>query len=341
MFFADRIEVGPDLPATVLKMLRVCAPALAIAALAWPALSSANTSASSTGQIHGWTLPVSDSHSGSGATPSAAAISLARGDASDGGSVSASASARIGTLHLIAAASGYANGPSYLASANDPAYARASWDDLLRIDAGSALAGKQGALTAQLSYAGLGGGILDAEGYNSSAEWFNEVTILATGAPTISNPYAPYGCGGWSFCFYDDNTRSRQHGSAGDYVNHQYTDGTIPQRITLSIPIVFGGQTTLDYTVDLTTAGYASAYGGTASGGANYNSTLSWGGITGVFDASGARVKSFSVTSASGFDYLQASPVPEPATGWLWLAGAALIVYRLRRGTPGSAPREA
>jgi len=38
---------------------------------------------------------------------------------------------------------------------------------------------------------------------------------------------------------------------------------------------------------------------------------------------------------------LQASPVPEPATGWLWLAGAALIVYRLRRGTPGSAPREA
>lgn len=57
--------------------------------------------------------------------------------------------------------------------------------------------------------------------------------------------------------------------------------------------------------------------GGTAFGSATFDSdfshTLGWGGITSVTDAAtGAPILDWTMTSASGFDYTQSFPLPEP-----------------------------
>jgi hypothetical protein len=48
------------------------------------------------------------------------------------------------------------------------------------------------------------------------------------------------------------------------------------------------------------------------------------------FDANGVAVNTFSLSSASGTDYL--NPVPEPSAAALLLAGIALLAWR-RAGT--------
>ena len=70
---------------------------------------------------------------------------------------------------------------------------------------------------------------------------------------------------------------------------------------------------------------------GTAISIANAAHTLSWGGITSVVYAdTGEPIDDWSVTSASGFDYVHAA-VPEPATPALLMFAAIDFCARGRR----------
>lgn len=70
------------------------------------------------------------------------------------------------------------------------------------------------------------------------------------------------------------------------------------------------------------------------SGLIDFSHTLSWGGISSVTDFYGAPISSYSLISQSGFDYRQAytaTPVPEPHTYGLLLAGLAVVSRVARR----------
>ncbi len=73
-----------------------------------------------------------------------------------------------------------------------------------------------------------------------------------------------------------------------------------------------------------------------ALGRADLGNTLTWAGIAGLRDGSGAEVdlSRLSVSSSSGFNYLQAytAPVPEPHTLALWPLGLAAALWLSRRG---------
>ncbi|PZP29037.1 MAG: hypothetical protein DI603_17630 [Roseateles depolymerans] len=89
--------------------------------------------------------------------------------------------------------------------------------------------------------------------------------------------------------------------------------------ILLPFPIVFGQPW------ELTLGLAARAYGESA---AEFLSTARFVGLD-VFDAQGNRITDFTLTSASGTDYL--APVPEPASAVLLLAGIGLAGAMVRR----------
>lgn len=56
---------------------------------------------------------------------------------------------------------------------------------------------------------------------------------------------------------------------------------------------------------------------------ARFQQTLGWNGIAGVYDTAGNPVNDVQMFSASGFDWVTPSVVPEPAAWALWLAALA------------------
>jgi hypothetical protein len=74
----------------------------------------------------------------------------------------------------------------------------------------------------------------------------------------------------------------------------------------------------------------------TAGAVGDFWSTARWGGIRDVRDANGNALASWSVSSASGTDYVRAFPVPEPALPALLAAAYAgsLSMRPCRRRTP-------
>ena len=93
---------------------------------------------------------------------------------------------------------------------------------------------------------------------------------------------------------------------------------------SLDLPITWG--TAWDVKVGLMAWAY-----GTAD--ANFMSTAKLTGVT-LFDASHAAVNTFSLTSASGTDYVNS--VPEPASALLMLAGLAAVVWCRRSSNTSS-----
>ena len=105
----------------------------------------------------------------------------------------------------------------------------------------------------------------------------------------------------------------------------------------LNIPFTFGSWSS--YRLDIVAYSSVTAVGGSdtsvsLTGSALYNQSADWGGISGMLDANGSPVTGWSVHSIAGVDLL--TPVPEPETYALLLAGLAIIagVVRGRKSGP-------
>ncbi|MFN3860665.1 MAG: PEP-CTERM sorting domain-containing protein [Roseateles sp.] len=76
---------------------------------------------------------------------------------------------------------------------------------------------------------------------------------------------------------------------------------------------------------------------GAGAAGGSFSPGLTWGGISGARTAAGTAIAlgQLSAVSASGFNYMAATPVPEPGSALLLMAGLALLgVRRLRARQP-------
>lgn len=210
------------------------------------------------------------------------------------------------------------------------AFARASWSDGLTINA-AGLFGQTGFITAELDLSGNLGGSIGPNGERDNA--FVDVTarVLGTGLSALDvmamDPSLRTACSGWAYC-------NRLYSGYEGYFSYS----NLPLTVQLSIPVYFGYQTSLSYTLDLYAYPSASTFGGglgtAADGFADYSHTLNWGGITGVYDANGNPVLNFTVASTSGFDYRTSAVVPLPATIWLLCSGLLSLfgVARPRTG---------
>ena len=63
----------------------------------------------------------------------------------------------------------------------------------------------------------------------------------------------------------------------------------------------------------------------------SFGNTYYWGGLEGVFDASGQPLSGVTLSTDSGFDLVTVSAVPEPGNWALWLGGLAVMGHLLRR----------
>lgn len=109
---------------------------------------------------------------------------------------------------------------------------------------------------------------------------------------------------------------------------------TINDTIHLAIPVTLG--TSFSFGVyGYALAGMRSTSGvpGISMADTDFSHTVTWGGVVGIYDASGHALSGYSLTSASGVDWTRplAAPVPEPETWALMLTGLGLLGFAARR----------
>lgn len=293
--------------------------ALVFSIVGFPQLSMANTTASASSRLGA----SNQSDASTGAAGQAVQASSSQSGGYSGtaiGQSAGTAKAAEGSLRAYASASGTTVAPSPSGSVSVAGYGRASWNDYLTIGAGSGLLGHSGYITAELTLSGIVGGDIGGApaAYGGEIGRYASLQMIGTGMTGY--------CGGWNYCAatYIDSL------GAGNYSNWN-----LPSLITLNIPVIFGSQKGLSYTLDVSASAFVLTrpghLGSWADSAVDY--TLSWGGITGVFDASGNSVSNFTATSTSGFDYYRnaAPAVPEPETYAMLLAGLGLLGFTTRR----------
>lgn len=309
--------------------LRLGAMALASAIVASPAVSLARTSAWANAQTFlGSGSAVTDAKVATGAHGQAvdATAGSTTTETAQNSHATAYAYAAEGILRASVSANASTTGGVY-DGGRGQSYATARWDDSLTINAVTTTNDGSGYAMATIDVSGNYGGSLGSTNQWDTAEHLEAVKILGTGITQSTT--GAYACGGWSLCDYQD--------IASWGINNHFS--SIPSVISVKIPVTFGSLINLTYVLDLTDLAFA--HSGTAGTGTwaqaavDYGHTLRWGGISGVYDSTGALVSSYTATSASGFNYLSAAPVPEPQTYALLLAGLGLMTAIVRRRKQG------
>jgi hypothetical protein len=108
---------------------------------------------------------------------------------------------------------------------------------------------------------------------------------------------------------------SNPHGSLSDYFGMR----------SLKIPFEFGQPVNIETIVS------ASAYvwDGSGQATADFGHTFRWTGVESIVDANGQAITDYTLTAASGADYV--NPVPEPASMAALAIGAGGILRRRRK----------
>jgi len=126
------------------------------------------------------------------------------------------------------------------------------------------------------------------------------------------------------------------HGGS-QYSGNTLIDDPAPASVTYSLVLIAGQPTPISLTLEVFGSASADSFdsAGSETGmgkfGIDFQHTLTWGGIDSITDASGNPITGGTLTSESGFDYMQ--PVPEPASGWLALSGSLVLGAVARRRT--------
>jgi len=118
---------------------------------------------------------------------------------------------------------------------------------------------------------------------------------------------------------YNNSPSLAKHGYFGDPLGALHGTATFltGQNLPLIVELTGAAQTAYDgHGGALATASFDLAH------------TLRWGGMT--VSLNGVQQNDVMLTSGSGFNYLQAAPVPEPGTLLMALCGAAVLLARQR-----------
>lgn len=253
-----------------------------------------------------------------GALASGAQASVARSASQDNGLAQAHASgqAAMGVLHL----SSTLHTPGSSSGATFPVgIAQASFVDMMTANA-PGLTGQSGFLLLPIHVSG----VLDASGNAGSAGFTvaalkNDITLAA------ANP--GYGVGTGNQVSTDRQQPTYAVASfpvPGPLSEHQVVNETV----VFSVPVIFGTPFELTL-VGRSIAGTRSRDGGGDSS-SDFEHTLQWLGASQAMLVDGTRVN-VTTSGASGIDWTEAAPVPEPGTALLLLAGSAVLIVRRRR----------
>ncbi len=273
----------------------------------------------------------------SASSASSVARNVAVGTGFQVGGTTAEAFATEGSLKASIFSSAATVGGSQNA-VNTGGYAFSRWTDSFTIDAGEAFRGRNGFIAGSLSVDGYFRGRIGPNGPNDNSSVSVVVRIggtgIARGDTSSFSPVFSGRCGdGYCGAFYA-GFGEFERGGPGRVGTA--TNSNIPTTILLDIPVTFGAVNVLDYSlrteIDLRTSTFSGGFGTSADGIADYGHTLTWGGISGVFDSAGNAITTFTTTSASGFDYLQAPTSAVPAPAAVWLIVSALPLLFRRRG---------
>jgi len=208
------------------------------------------------------------------------------------------ASAQIGTLKVDGTSEGSLN-----------SVVRASWRDDFKVDLQGVPANTQITVNFQLLFDGS----MSVNNSNIASASWQVRADMGGGA---------YDLGG-DATLYNNSPVLAKHGYFGDPLGPLNGTATFMtgQTLPLIVELTGAAQTAYD--------GYGGAL---ASSSFDLSHTLRWGGMTVLLN--GVPQSQVTLTSGSGFNYLEAAPVPEPGTLALGLCGAAVLLLRRRLQSP-------
>lgn len=191
------------------------------------------------------------------------------------------------------------------------------WVDTLRID----LPGQTGA-------SGVWTFTVDVGGFIDTASGGSGQLLLSAfkDRSELLNNVAGFDRGG-SDLFTTDRQRVRWSASRGG-------EREVQDLVTFAVPVTVGQA--FDWGVFGTAIAGDVSYGSgpdPSTALADFSHTVHYGGSA-ILTIGGVAAQGWSLASASGVDWMQAAPVPEPGSWALLLAGAALLLHRVRRRLP-------
>ena len=237
---------------------------------------------------------------------------------------SAYGNAEYGALHASAFAGTIGRGPADLAT-QARAGGGASWTDAITIN-GNGLTGLAYA-HASYSITGSLNSLSDLSIPGSAGN--STIGAVITINPNQNNENQAFRTGG-------------QLLSQNGVITISTATGLFIGTFEFDIPFTFGQQFQMFANLTAEAQALAASPNAAASGASLFDSSGHWGGISNVHLANGTLLSGYTLSSQSGFNWLNAygaatAPIPEPETYGMLLAGLGLLGFVARRRNPRAA----